>query len=80
MTDIHTDRLLAALPAPNEAAFFFDFDGTLVDLAPTPDGIYVPEELPADPKEASAPKPSQDTAQPQAKPSIRRQPQAARRG
>lgn len=46
MTDIHTDRLLAAFPAPNEAAFFFDFDGTLVDLAPTPDGIYVPDDLP----------------------------------
>lgn len=23
-------------------AFFFDFDGTLVDLAPTPDAIQVP--------------------------------------
>ena len=27
-------------------AFFLDFDGVLVDLAETPDGIVVPEELP----------------------------------
>ncbi|HVW50757.1 MULTISPECIES: trehalose-phosphatase [unclassified Trinickia] len=27
---------------PSETAFFFDFDGTLVELAPTPDGILVP--------------------------------------
>ncbi|WP_186137802.1 trehalose-phosphatase [Burkholderia gladioli] len=30
-----------------DTAFFFDFDGTLVDLAPTPDGIHVPDSLPA---------------------------------
>ncbi len=33
-----------ALPAvlpPEQTAFFFDFDGTLVDLAPTPDGVLV---------------------------------------
>ncbi|MGA7965111.1 MAG: trehalose-phosphatase [Gammaproteobacteria bacterium] len=28
-------------------ALFLDFDGTLVDLAPTPEGIIVPRELPA---------------------------------
>lgn len=28
------------------AAFFFDFDGTLVELAATPDGIHVPAALP----------------------------------
>ncbi|KAF1016495.1 MAG: trehalose-phosphatase [Burkholderia sp.] len=31
----------------NDTAFFFDFDGTLVNLAPTPDGIHVPDSLPA---------------------------------
>ncbi|MEX3606615.1 MAG: trehalose-phosphatase [Burkholderia sp.] len=30
-----------------DTAFFFDFDGTLVDLAPTPDGIHVFDSLPA---------------------------------
>ncbi|WP_322033723.1 trehalose-phosphatase [Paraburkholderia sp. J76] len=30
----------AVLP-PDQTAFFFDFDGTLVDLAPTPDGVLV---------------------------------------
>jgi len=29
-----------------ETAFFFDFDGTLVELAPTPDGIVVPRTVP----------------------------------
>ncbi len=28
-----------------ETAFFFDFDGTLVELAPTPDSIHVPSSL-----------------------------------
>ncbi|MEM5342362.1 trehalose-phosphatase [Paraburkholderia azotifigens] len=38
---------MQALPAflsPSETAFFFDFDGTLVDLAPTPDGVLVQPE------------------------------------
>ena len=29
-----------------ETAFFFDFDGTLVELAPTPDGVVVPRLVP----------------------------------
>ena len=35
---------MQALPAVlslSETAFFFDFDGTLVELAPTPDGVHV---------------------------------------
>ncbi|RKP51240.1 trehalose-phosphatase [Trinickia fusca] len=35
-------QLLPAFLSPSETAFFFDFDGTLVELAPTPDGIVVP--------------------------------------
>jgi trehalose 6-phosphate phosphatase len=40
--------LMQSLPAylsPHETAFFFDFDGTLVELAPTPDSIVVPPSL-----------------------------------
>jgi len=33
---------LPAFLSPSETAFFFDFDGTLVELAPTPDGVIVP--------------------------------------
>lgn len=36
---------------PNVAAgyaFFFDIDGTLIDIAPTPDGVVVPDTLVAD--------------------------------
>jgi trehalose 6-phosphate phosphatase len=36
----------AILPHLGECALLFDIDGTLIDLAPTPDGIYVPPELP----------------------------------
>ncbi|EIF30281.1 trehalose-phosphatase [Burkholderia sp. Ch1-1] len=38
------NQLMQALPAvlsPGETAFFFDFDGTLVELASTPDGVLV---------------------------------------
>jgi trehalose 6-phosphate phosphatase len=31
--------------SPSETAFFFDFDGTLVEIAPTPDGVLVPQTL-----------------------------------
>ncbi len=44
MLDAHS--VAAALPAPEQAAILLDFDGTLVDLAQTPDGIVVPDDLP----------------------------------
>ncbi len=37
----NTMRALPAVLSPSETAFFFDFDGTLVELAPTPDGVLV---------------------------------------
>jgi trehalose 6-phosphate phosphatase len=33
---------LPAFPSLQETAFFFDFDGTLVEIAATPDGVHVP--------------------------------------
>jgi trehalose 6-phosphate phosphatase len=38
---------LPAFLSPTETAFFFDFDGTLVELAPTPDGVVVPPSVAA---------------------------------
>ncbi len=35
------------IPGPDEAAFLLDFDGTLVDIAPTPESVTVPDGLPA---------------------------------
>jgi trehalose 6-phosphate phosphatase len=36
----------AMLPHLDKCALLFDIDGTLIDLAPTPDGIFIPPELP----------------------------------
>jgi trehalose 6-phosphate phosphatase len=36
---------LPAFLSPSETAFFFDFDGTLVEIAPTPDAVVVPSAL-----------------------------------
>jgi trehalose 6-phosphate phosphatase len=38
--------LARALERPDQWAVFLDIDGTLLDLAPTPDSIVVPETLP----------------------------------
>jgi trehalose 6-phosphate phosphatase len=36
----------AILPHLGQCALLFDIDGTLIDLAPTPDGVFTPPELP----------------------------------
>lgn len=41
------DAAPAELPAPDRATLLLDFDGTLVNIADTPDGIDVPERVPA---------------------------------
>ncbi|GAN54556.1 trehalose-phosphatase [Tanticharoenia sakaeratensis] len=42
-----SSRKLVSAPAfpPSEAAFMLDFDGALVEIAPTPDAVVVPPEL-----------------------------------
>lgn len=38
-------KAVTILPAPSQACLFLDFDGTLVDIASTPDGITIPDDL-----------------------------------
>lgn len=38
-------RLVATLPAPNDALLLLDFDGTLVEIAEHPDKIEVPDDV-----------------------------------
>jgi trehalose 6-phosphate phosphatase len=46
MTDPMIDPALGELPPPERAAYFLDFDGTLVDIAPTPQSVQVDPALP----------------------------------
>ncbi|QUS36399.1 trehalose-phosphatase [Falsirhodobacter algicola] len=41
-----TDPLAPLAASPDHYALFLDIDGCLIDLAPTPDGIVVPDGLP----------------------------------
>ena len=45
MSDLPSPPGFAALAASRDLALFLDFDGTLVELAATPDGIDVPQNL-----------------------------------
>ncbi len=45
MTSLPLPPDISALQADGPVSLFLDFDGTLVDLAPTPDGIDVPDHL-----------------------------------
>jgi trehalose 6-phosphate phosphatase len=41
-----SDPAWPELPPPSRVAFLLDFDGTLVDIAPAPDQVVVPADLP----------------------------------
>ncbi len=45
MADLPSPPGFAALAESQDVALFLDFDGTLVELAATPDGIHVPQNL-----------------------------------
>ena len=47
MCPLMTDPLAPLLTSPRDYALFLDIDGCLIDLAETPDGIVIPQGLPA---------------------------------